>query len=346
MTPGREPGDTGPLVSIVVGNFNYARFLNAAIDSALGQTYRRVEVIVVDDGSSDNSREIIAAYGKRIVPVIKAEGGHASALNSGFRASHGDIVIFLDSDDMLLKEAAEEVVRAWRPGVAKVQFVLDQIDAQGRPLGIAVPYTPAAMPDGDLRERILSEGGYVTPPTSGNAFSRPALEQLMPLAESQWFLAANTSLEVLAPFFGDVVSIRRTLGLYRVHGANYGMLGTSLAPQKLRSKLVTDLQRENAIREFAARQNMPAPRSHASGDPDHLKYRLASIRLEPKLHPFLDDDRISLMAHGMSACWNSGRYNWRGKLFNSVWFPIAALMPISLARPILRMGIVPRSRPS
>ena len=63
--------DESPLVSIVVNNYNYARFLRDAVMSALAQTYPRVEVIVVDDGSTDESREVIASFGDSVVPVLK-----------------------------------------------------------------------------------------------------------------------------------------------------------------------------------------------------------------------------------------------------------------------------------
>ena len=127
-----------PLVSIVVTNYNYGRYLRAAIDSALAQTYVLIEVIAVDDGSTDGSREIIESFADRIVPVIKANGGHGSALNAGFDASRGEIVMFLDADDELLPEAAAQVVRAWRPGVAKAQFLLRQI-LNARRIGDALP---------------------------------------------------------------------------------------------------------------------------------------------------------------------------------------------------------------
>src|SRR5712692_1029705 len=94
--------------SIIINNCNYGQFLKAAIDSALSQTYLHKEVIVVDDGSTDNSREIIAgSYGSRIVPVLKENGGQASAFNAGFAVSRGEVVFFLDSDDMLLPRSEE-----------------------------------------------------------------------------------------------------------------------------------------------------------------------------------------------------------------------------------------------
>ena len=171
------------LVSIVITNYNYGRYLRTAIDSALAQTYSPVEVIVVDDGSTDDSREVIESYEKRIVPIIKANGGHGSALNAGFAASRGEIVIFLDADDELLPEAVDQVVKAWRPGVAKAQFQLEMVDEHGTPLGMRVPTFDDFMPNGDIRDRIARFGEYPSSPSSGNAYSRAALNRLMPMDE-------------------------------------------------------------------------------------------------------------------------------------------------------------------
>lgn len=119
-----------PLVSIIISNYNYGRFLKPCIESVLDQAYPHIEVIVVDDGSTDNSQEIIASYGNRIVPVLKENGGQACALNVGFSISHGKIVIFLDSDDVLLPETAQQVAAVFqsKPDVAKVQYRLAAID--------------------------------------------------------------------------------------------------------------------------------------------------------------------------------------------------------------------------
>jgi glycosyltransferase involved in cell wall biosynthesis len=71
-----------PLVSILINNYNYGRFLTEAIDSALNQTYSNIEVIVVDDGSTDNSQEIIKSYQDKIIPILKPNGGQASAIRN------------------------------------------------------------------------------------------------------------------------------------------------------------------------------------------------------------------------------------------------------------------------
>jgi len=326
-----DVAENQPLVSIVVDNFNYGRFLRAAIDSALAQTYSRLEVIAVDDGSTDNSREVISSYGARVSAIFKPNGGHASAFNAGFHASHGSIVMFLDADDALLPNAVEEVVRAWRPGVAKVQFVLAHIDQNGRALGTTVPYLPALMPDGDIRASILDAGGYVGVPTTGNAFARTVLDRIMPLQESNWRQAADTSLEIIAPFLGDVVSLRKTLGCYRIHESNHGMLGDELDSRKLRVKIVIDLQREWALSEFARRSGFTIPRNWTAREAAHLKYRLASLRIDPAHHPLTDDRPMRLMLMGLRASWRNSGYNFRSRLFHTIWFPLAALLPQAAA---------------
>jgi glycosyltransferase involved in cell wall biosynthesis len=102
-----------PLASILINNYNYARFLDEAIGSALGQTYPSKEIIVVDDGSTDNSREIISRYGDRIIPILKENGGQASAFNAGVARCQGDILCFLDSDDFFHPDKLERVAAAF-----------------------------------------------------------------------------------------------------------------------------------------------------------------------------------------------------------------------------------------
>ncbi|MFK5073749.1 glycosyltransferase family 2 protein, partial [Klebsiella pneumoniae] len=76
--------------------------------------YRRTEVVVVDDGSRDNSRQVIAGYGQRIVAVFKANGGQASAFNAGFRAARGDIICLLDADDLFTVDKVERLVEIYQ----------------------------------------------------------------------------------------------------------------------------------------------------------------------------------------------------------------------------------------
>lgn len=103
-----------PLVSIVIPVYNGAKYLRSALDSVLEQTYERLQLIVVDDGSTDSSPEILAAYGSRLVTIRQTNFGVAEARNAGIRASQGDLIAFLDQDDWWLPEKIEKQVAFFR----------------------------------------------------------------------------------------------------------------------------------------------------------------------------------------------------------------------------------------
>lgn len=205
--------------SIIVTSYNYARFLRTTIDSALDQTYP-AEVVVVDDGSVDESPSIIRGYGDRVMAILKENSGQASAFNVGFDASTGDVVLFLDSDDALAPEAVERAVASIGAGIAKVHWPLRQIDAGAGLTGLSVP--PQELPQGDLKEQVLRDGpaGYLSPPTTGNAWSRRFLERVMPMPEAEYRTCPDAYLTTLAPLFGRIAKIDKPLGYCRVHATN------------------------------------------------------------------------------------------------------------------------------
>jgi len=94
-----------PLVSIIIPCYNQARFLAEAVQSALDQNYPSKEVIVINDGSPDNTREVAAAFGKQIVYIEQENRGLSGARNTGIRAARGEYIAFLDSDDLYLPGA-------------------------------------------------------------------------------------------------------------------------------------------------------------------------------------------------------------------------------------------------
>src|SRR6185437_6905080 len=156
-----------PAVSIVITNYNYARFLPYSVQSAL--TQGADEVIAVDDGSTDGSREVIASFGSAVKPIFKENGGYASAINIGFLAAAGDIILFLDADDRLMPWCVSSIKAAWRPGVSKVQWGQHGIDVEDRRLGIVYPrFTARHTPDWCRRE-MKRQCWYDAPPMSGNA---------------------------------------------------------------------------------------------------------------------------------------------------------------------------------
>src|SRR4051794_59978 len=118
-------------LSVIVANYNYAEFVGVAIESALAIDWPDVEVIVVDDGSTDNSRAVIEKFGGRVVAIFQENAGQIAARNLGFARSRGEAIILLDSDDVLHPSIMRETARVWHPGVSKVQFRMRGIDAEG-----------------------------------------------------------------------------------------------------------------------------------------------------------------------------------------------------------------------
>lgn len=100
VRPGKK---YNPLVSIVIPVYNGSNFIREAIDSALNQTYKNIEVLVINDGSTDNTEEIVKSYGKKVRYFKKENGGVASALNLGIKKSKGEYISWLSHDDMYLK---------------------------------------------------------------------------------------------------------------------------------------------------------------------------------------------------------------------------------------------------
>lgn len=206
------------LVSVIVTNFNYGQFLPECLDSVFNQSYAPLEIVVVDDGSTDHSRGVIASYGDRITPVLKENGGQISAMNAGFSRARGEIILFLDADDYLLPGAVKAHVEALRTtGSVRSQGYMEVIDLAGERTGERIPGRSAE--GGDLRERVLDfgPGVYICPPTSANAWRRSYIAAIVPLPEAVRKEGGDAFLMDAAPLFGRIVTVERPVAAYRVH---------------------------------------------------------------------------------------------------------------------------------
>jgi glycosyltransferase involved in cell wall biosynthesis len=122
-----------PTVSILIPCFNNKQFVGEAIECALSQTYTEIEVIVVDDGSSDGSLEVIQSYGDRIAWRTGLNRGACAARNAAFKLSKGDFIQFLDADDILLPKKIEKQLPDLLSGLADVVVCKGALFGDGRP---------------------------------------------------------------------------------------------------------------------------------------------------------------------------------------------------------------------
>jgi glycosyltransferase involved in cell wall biosynthesis len=267
-----------PLVSVIINNYNYGHFLREAVDSALCQTYQKIEVIVVDDGSTDHSREIIASYGNRILPVLKENGGQASAFNAGFKISRGDIICFLDSDDIFLPNKVEEMVKAWRqyPNAVLYYHQMQLVNTQGIHKGRPWPFD---LWTGSIKKKIEHSGGWwPRPTTSALCFSHQYLRQVLPMPEDGFELCADAYIGDLAPFYGTIYSVPEALTLYRQHGNNYFSKLLTREPEGIRRRA------KQYVFEYEQLKKAPSGMGiDASFDLNrHLPYLVTTYLLEQK----------------------------------------------------------------
>ena len=323
--------------SIVVLNYNYARFLRRSLDSALAQTWPEVEVVVVDDASTDDSREVIAAYGARVRPVLQARnGGHGGAMNAGFAASTGELVIFLDADDFLYPHAVEQVMRRRAPAAAQYQHRLDLVDAEGRPIDV-YPSRETAWEDGDVVPLLLHKGRYSTTVTSGLAFERRVLQAVLPMDAEAFRQGGDGYLSTVAPLYGAVVTIEARLGAYCQHGVNHSQ---SAIGARAAWRVFHDERRYEALAAHARRLGLSQPCEPGRNDPIHLEERAAAALLG-EAH----DDRRRLAADAVRAM-RGLPVSPRRRLMLSAWWGLVGWAPRPIARRVLAWKLQAATRPA
>ncbi len=263
-----------PTVSIIINNYNYGRFLAEAISSSLDQTYLKIEVIVVDDGSTDNSCDVISAYGTRIIPVLKQNGGQSSALNAGVDVSRGEVIFFLDSDDIFLPNKVEEMVKLFfqvvqdNPDVIFSNYI-ETINESGQPVDIGILDTLSAAFGWDYLHEIrgrrnrLLEGRmtkmstpeqvfqfaakyrfipYLAMPTSGFAMTRSLAKKVFPIPHEgiTVLMGADEFIVKGASLLGNTYLTNSAFTKYRIHGKNSDWHGSDKASDAVKFANVVD----------------------------------------------------------------------------------------------------------
>lgn len=208
-----------PRVSVLIPSYNHARYLPAALESVFAQTYADYEIVAVDDGSTDNSVEVLRSYGERIRFFVQSNRGTYPTLNHCIAESRGDYLAILNSDDLWAPTKLEKQVAMLdsHPGVGLVHTGGHFIDSEGNlqpgnPLGFEWPRTPT----GNIIEALVRCNKIIA---SSVLIRRVCFEKLGGFREDlfgsgDWEMWFRVALEY------DIGYIDEPLTMYRVHGSN------------------------------------------------------------------------------------------------------------------------------
>lgn len=207
-----------PLVSVIIDNYNYGRFIEEAIESVLSQDFphEQTEILVVDDGSTDDTAERVKKFETRVQYFYKANGGQASAFNYGFARAHGEIICFLDADDYWLPGKLRRVVKTFESGSAGMvsnDYRFSVPDASGN------VNSNMDLVSGDISSSLDMLLRHRAFPTSCLAFRRSTLDRLLPISEAAR-MHGDAFLALLAVFVAPIVALPEVLTIYRVHTNN------------------------------------------------------------------------------------------------------------------------------
>ena len=325
-------------VSIIINNFNYAEYIASCIESAVDQTYRNIEVIVCDDGSTDNSRAIIESYGSSVIAIFKPNGGQGSAFNAGYKKSSGDLVIFLDADDILWPSCAAEIVRHWRSDLMKLHFNLAMIDASGNSIGRL--YLKPPLPRGDLREQLVTDGTVATMPTSGNVFPRAFLDRIMPMPEVGWERDADAYLLNLAALSGEVGAVDEPLGGYRSHGRNVTAMVREGKVNKsgLRKFLQREILTDQSLAGYGQKIGVHYRLGTLTGSLPHLQQLFLHEKLFREDHCFGEKSPFRIFILYMRLLLSSKSLSLYKKSIIGCWSLVVMLLPKSVAQSLTVLG--------
>lgn len=239
-----------PFASILINTHNHERFIEEAIDSVLAQDYptERMEIIVVDDGSTDGTSERVRKYGGRIRYFRTKNGDQCSAVTFGVGQARGDLVAMLDGDDLWLPNKLSRVAEEFAKDPRVVMIYHRYVFWDCRDNTVWEPKDPNEI-SGDIladRRKLLS---YWPPPMSSLTFRRSAFDPLRRIPLDRAF-AYDTFLTCASPFLGRVACIPEVLTKNRVHGNNRWVAGkdgpdeTTIRRRIARWKAATDILRD------------------------------------------------------------------------------------------------------
>jgi glycosyltransferase involved in cell wall biosynthesis len=199
-------------VSVVMPCFNGERYLRAAIESVVGQSRPPLEVIVVDDGSTDSTSEIAGTWGSPVTVVRQANRGVAAARNSGVRLSRGRLVAFLDADDLWVENKLER----------QLEVLNSDLDV-GCVFGHAVQFISPDVSEEVRRSLVCPPGAMSAPVHGAMLIRRDILDRLGPLDEGLGLAEVIGLLAMLKDAAIKTVTVPEVLLRRRIHGDNLSL---------------------------------------------------------------------------------------------------------------------------
>lgn len=270
-----------PLVSVIVPCYNMAEHTRSTVESLLAQSYPRVEIVCVDDGSKDATLEVLASLGNRIKVLAQKNQGACRARNAGLAASSGELVAFLDCDDLWEPAKAEKAVAAFRahPAAALVYHHALWIDERGRVVG---PRRLPALPSGRIFDQLILSD-FIR--NSTPMLRRAALEQVGGWDEAifttaDWELWLRVTKRYEAAFVPELLSRTRIASLYNARNIEQTRRETLYLFEKHAAEIAPDgRRRAEAHMHFYLSRLLAANRDYAAARAEAL----AAARLDPIL---------------------------------------------------------------
>ncbi|HEX4643735.1 MAG TPA: glycosyltransferase [Candidatus Acidoferrales bacterium] len=226
-------------MSVLIDTYNHEAFIERAIRSVLDQDMPMdaVEILVVDDGSSDATPDIVRRFAPRVRLLQKSNGGQASAFNFGFAEAQGDIVATLDGDDWWAPQKLRRVLEALEsnPDVGMVGHGLYEQYSDGRPNGLILPGKPYRLDlstpqNAEVFRHLAAFFG-----TSRLTVRQSVLRQILPIPE-ELSIEADEYIFTLAPAIAPAMILNEPLCYYGIHSGNLFQFG-AFEPVKARRKM-------------------------------------------------------------------------------------------------------------
>lgn len=210
---------TNLMVSVIIPTYNRARYIREAVDSVLAQTYNNTEIIVVDDGSTDNTKEILNHYGSKIRYIYQKNSGPSASRNKGIKQSNGEVIAFLDSDDIWLPEKLELQVKLIQQSqnIGLVSGGIYMADASGKIISDPIIKRNYENRRSFIRELMVHN--IVTGGGSTALIKKKCFDELGLFNEDLWIGEDwNMWLRIAKQY--EVKFVEKPLVKYRIHGSN------------------------------------------------------------------------------------------------------------------------------